>query len=282
MTEHRETYRRPDGRLRLPFAHVGDFLLFQGIVPSTAERRAIENAVQFVISLAIFAQRLRHHLEGYRSDSWVDVPLYELFLDTQGLFLFTEQYLEDVALILRLSLPHDQRHQMPAAFRKLTERLREQVLDAEDPLKRFLDCEALWFDELHDVRDDICHRTAYNKARTATFPGLGNLMVAGGGKSKFLSAADLRAYIGTLFRKTLALSCLAEEFVYHRIALAHPGVQSVPPAFIIAEGEIDLTVSTKEPLFPLGTAFMTLSPAALENLDFFLDDRVAEPSNPAL
>jgi hypothetical protein len=273
MTEHRETYRRPDGRLRLPFAHVGHFLSIQGIVPSTAERRAIENAAQFAVSLTIFAHRLRHHLEQYRSDSWVDVPLYELFLDTQGLFLFTQQYLEDVALILRLSLPQDQKHQMPAAFRKLTERLSSQVLDAEDPLKRFLDAEGSWFDELRNVRDDICHRTAYDKARTATFPGLGELTGAGGSKSRFLSATDLRTYIGTLFRKTLALSCLAEEFVYQRIALAHSGVQSVPPAFIIAEGEIDVTVSTKEPLFPLGTVFMTLSPAALENLDFFLDDR---------
>ena len=282
MTEHRETYRRPDGRLRLPFAHVGHFLLIHQIVPSPAERRAIENAVQFVISLAIFAQRLRHHLDRYRSDSWTDVPLYELFLDTQSLFLFTQQYLEDVALILRLSLPHDQRRQMPASFRKLTERLRDRLLDAEDPLKHFLDAEASWFDELRDVRDDICHRTAYDKARTTTFPDLANLMRAGGGKSEFLSAGDLRAYIGTLFRKTLALSCLAEEFVYHRIAQGHSGAQSVPPAFIIADGEIDLTVYTKEPLFPLGTAFMALSPAAIDNLNFFLDDRAADPSSPAL
>ena len=139
------------------------------------------------------------------------------------------------------------------------------------------------FDELRDVRDDICHRTAYDKARVATFPGLGDLMRAGGGKSAFLSAADLRAYIGTLFRKTLALSCLAEEFVYQGIVRAHSNSQTVPPAFVVAEGEIDVTVSTQEPLFPLGTAFMTLSTGALDNLDYFLDDRAAdEPSNPAL
>jgi hypothetical protein len=51
----------------------------------------IENATQFLGSLAIFAGRLPAYLKTYRPDSWVDVPSYELFLDTQSLFLFAQQ-----------------------------------------------------------------------------------------------------------------------------------------------------------------------------------------------
>jgi hypothetical protein len=213
---------------------------------------------------------MRAHLEKYRPDSWVDVPFYELFLDTQSLFLFVQQYLEDLALILRASLPHSQRHQMPAAFRHLSRRLREQVLASDEPLKIFLDQEAAWFEELGDVRDDICHRTAYDKARTATFPRLDEVLRAGGGVALFLSASDLRSYIGGMFRRTLALSCVAETFVYKHIVKQHPGQTQIPPAIVVAEGEIDVTVETKEPLFPLGTMIMTLSRVSLENLESFL------------
>jgi hypothetical protein len=72
---------------------------------------------QFVYSLMIFAQQLRSYLTRYRPDSWIDVPLHELFLDTQSLFLFVQQFLLDVSLLLRMSLPHGQRHQMPPSFR---------------------------------------------------------------------------------------------------------------------------------------------------------------------
>jgi len=256
--------------LRLPFAHVGLYLSIQGESPSNEERRAIENTAQFLVSLTILARRMRTHLETYRHDSWVEVPFYELFLDTQSLFLFIQQYLEDLALILRMSLPHSERHQMPAAFRKLSRRLRERILESDEPLKIFLDQEAPWFEEISDVRDDICHRTAYDKARNATFPRLSDVLRAGGGIAPFLSASDLRCYIGGLFRRILALSCVAETFVYKHIVKQYAAQTEVPPALVVAEGENDLAVTTKEPLFPPGTMIMTLSRVSLDNLEFFL------------
>jgi len=163
---------------------------------------------------------------------------------------------------------------MPAAFRHLSRRLREKVLTADEPLKNFLDQEATWFEQLADVRDDICHRTAYDKARTATFPGLGDVLRAGGSVVPFLSGADLRAFVGDLFRRTLALAYVAEGFVYRGIMRQHEEQGPVPPAIVVAEGEIDLTASTKEPLFPLGTIIITLGRENLEDLEYFLSGPV--------
>ena len=269
-TKYDALIRHAGGHLRAPFSHVGFYLTLQGVTPSASERRAIENAVQFLVSLSIFARRLRAHLESYQPESWVDVPLYELFLDTQGLFLFTQQYLEDMASIVRLSLPHTQRHQMPAAFHQMVKRLREGSLTDDDPLKAFLDQEAGWLEELRDVRDDICHRTAYGRVRASTFPNLVGVLRAGGTVEAFLSASDLRGYVGGLFRRVLALSCVAETFVYSGILSQHPAGTGGPPAIVVADDEFDPSVSTEEPLFPLGTVIMTFSRTSLENLEYFL------------
>lgn len=265
-------YSTQDGHLRLPFAHVGDFLRMHGINPSVAERRAIENCVQFLMSLLILAYRLRDHLNRYNQDSWVEVPFYELFLDTQSLFLFVQQFLEDTAQILRMSLPHSQRHQMPAAFRQLSKRFRDDVLPDGDALKLYLVAEARWFEEIAAVRDDICHRTAYGRMRSAVFPGLIDVLRSGGGIAPFISAPDLRSYIGDMFRRTLAFACLAEEFVYQQIAVQHPErPMNVPPAIVVKEDEIDFNQTSSEPIFQPGTMVMTLSDSSLQALDYFLD-----------
>lgn len=270
-SNYRSVYRLPDGHLRLAFAHLGHFLSVHRISPSVAERRAIENTVQFVISLTIFARRLKGHLERYRPDSWIDVPLYELFLDTQSLFLFVQQFLEDVALILRMAIPKSQRHQMPAAFRHLSQRLRERILAADNPLKKFLDEEATWFNEIGDIRDDICHRTAYDKSRSAVFPELADVLRAGGGIAPFISAADLRLHIGDVFTRTLAFACVAERFIYDEITKQHPQqATTVPPSFIAYEGEIDLVRNDPEPVFPLGSLIMILDKVSVDSLEYFL------------
>lgn len=273
--------RHKDGHhLRAPFSHVGWYLSIQGIEPSVSERRAIENATQFLISLSIFARRLRAHLAAYKPDSWVDVPLHELFLDVQGLFLFAQQYLEDVAQVVRISLPHTQRHQMSPKFHDLSKRLRDELPSGE-PFKVFLDEHASWFDEMKDVRDDICHRTAYGRVRSGRFPELFEVLRAGSGLQPFLSGRDLRSYVGGLFRRVLALSCVAESFVYSGILRQHPEEKGVPPAIVLGDDEFDPTVSTSEPLFPLGTVIMTFSRSTLENLEYFLKPE-SEPSNPAM
>jgi hypothetical protein len=268
---YRHLYRTPDGHLKLPFVHLGLFLRVNQIKVGVSEARAIENMVQFLHSLMIFSRRLRSHLESYRPDSWTDVPYHELFLDTQSLFLFVQQFLEDVALIMRTALPHTQRHQMPPAFRDLSKRFREKTLRAEEPLKIFLDTEAPWFNEIGDLRDDICHRTAFDKSRAVTFPGLMDVLRAGSGKAPFASGADLRSYMSGVFSRTLAFACVAEQFVYRQMTAQYPEhAISLPPAYIVEENEIDLARISGEPQFPVGTIVMTVNKTTLENLDYFL------------
>jgi hypothetical protein len=74
-----------------------------------------------------------------------------------------------------------------------------------------------------------------------------------------------------LFQRWLALACLTSEFVGRQIREDHPEPQlPVTDAFIICEGEIDLTVTSAEPLFPPGTTIMTVSPESLEGLEYFV------------
>src|SRR5438552_9128282 len=96
-------YRTSSGEFRLPFAHLAFMLRIEGVRIMPEEGRAAWNMLQFITSLAIMTGRLRSHLECFREDSWADVPLAELFLDTQALFLFVQQFLEDVALVVRMS-----------------------------------------------------------------------------------------------------------------------------------------------------------------------------------
>jgi len=140
--DYRAIYRTNDGHVRVPFASLGMFLRVEAIHVRVAEERAIENVATFVFSVGILCRRLRVYIDAYRGDSWVSVPTRDLFLDTQGFFLFVQQFLEDLALILRMSLPHNQRHQMPAAFSHLVGRLLEEVLESDAQLARFLraDC----------------------------------------------------------------------------------------------------------------------------------------------
>jgi hypothetical protein len=159
---------------------------------------------------------------------------------------------------------------MPAAFHHLARRLRDSVLPAGDPFKVFLDEHADWLEELQDVRDDICHRTTYGRVRTGTFPDALDVMRAGGSIAQFLSGPDLRGYVGELFRRVLALSCVAETFVYSGILKQHPERAGVPPAIVLADDGFDPSLSTAKPLYPLGTIIMTLGHSSLEDLEYFL------------
>ncbi len=161
MPDYRAIYRTNDGHLRLPFASLGIFLRVEGVRVSVTEARAIGNVATFVFSAGILSRRLKEYIDAYRDETWADVPIQDLFLDAQAFFLFVQQFLEDLALIVRMSLPHEQRHQMPSAFSHLIRRLCERVLAADAPLARFFAAELTWFDEIKDLRDDILHRTAF-------------------------------------------------------------------------------------------------------------------------
>lgn len=278
---YESVFRNEQGRLRLPFAGLPMLLYFTGVQVSVQDRPALENMTQFISTMMILASRLRSCLSRYEEDTWVNVPFHVLFVDTQSVVLFLRQFMEDASFVIRAVLPSPVRAQMPAGFTDLVARIiaagpdRDPGLVAvcpvDDPLRQFLVAEQTWFREIKDLRDDICHRSAYGRLRSATFPGFMELMRAGGGKAPFASEADLRSYLRGLFQRWLAFANIVGEFAARRVREDHPDKAiSNPGGFIVADGEIDFTESTKEPLFALGTTVMTLPVEGLASLEYFL------------
>ncbi len=244
-------------------------LQIEGIELQPEEVRAATNMHQFITSLRIMTSRLRQHLSAYRSDSWVDVPYDELFLDTQALFLFVQQFLEDLALLVRMSYPDGERQQMPRKFTALMERIIDQT-QPDHIFRRFLQEEQQWFAELKDTRDDLLHRTAFDRKRSTQFPHMGDLLRAGGGRTEFLSAPDLRSYVAGVIDRVLALACLADDFTFSKLAERFGRDVERPPAIIVQHGAIDFeNTNESEPGFPVGTVFMSVGGELFENLDYF-------------
>src|SRR5712692_1548739 len=274
-------YRNEQGRLRLPYGGLSLLLRLHEVPISAVERPAVENLTQFLSSAMILAVRLRSHLSRYEENTWIRVPFDELFLDTQSILLFFRQFMEDVAFVMRAVLPRAVRAQMPPGFTDLVKRILASdpthdsglnaVLLPSDPHRRFLTDECKWFEEAKDLRDDICHRSAYGRLRTATFPGLIDLIGSAGGKAPFASEADLRSYLRGLFQRWLAFACLSSEFIRRRICEEHPS-PAVPYAngFIVRAGEIDFTKTSQEPQFPLGTTILSVAPARRDALEYFV------------
>lgn len=272
MPDYRAIYRTNDGHLRVPFASLGTFLRVEGVRVSVAEARAIENVATFVFSAGILSRRLKEYIDAYREETWADVPIQDLFLDTQAFFLFVQQFLEDLALIIRMSLPHEQRHQMPAPFSHLVRRLCERVLAADAPLARFLAAEQTWFDEIKDLRDDILHRTAFGQNRAATFPDLIDVLRAGGGQPHFMRGADLRGCVGGTLVRIFAVACLADEFVRTGIVARHPNARMpIRGGILLTPGEIDLSTNDLVVRFGLGTFLATMGPESHSALGFFME-----------
>ena len=271
MSDYRTIYRINDGHLRVPFASLGMFLRIEGIRVSIAEGRAIENVAMFVFSVGILTRRLKAYIDAYRSDSWVEVPRDELFLDTQGFFLFVQQFLEDSALIIRMSLPASKRKQMPPAFAHMTRRLLKDVLTPEAPLAKFLTAEQNWFDEIKDLRDDILHRTEFGRRRSATFPDSIVVLRAGGGHPHFIRGTTLAGYLGGVLVHVFALACLADDFVAREISTRNPEARlPLRSGILLSPGEMELCASDAVARFGLGTLLYTMNTESWNALEFFM------------
>lgn len=282
--------RNQDGTLRLPLADLHLLTYFDGLKVGPEERPALENMTQFVVTMAILASRLKDCLSEYEDDSWVTVPFHRLFVDTQSVVLFLRQFMEDSSFVIRAALPAQVRHQMPAGFAELSMKIVESdaarnpglagICPPSDPLRQFLVREQSWLRELKDLRDDICHRSAYGRLRTARFPAFGELIAAGGGKAPFASSADLRAYLSGLFQRWLVLAHVVGDFVSRRVKAEHPTITvNTPLAMIVADDEINLAESSDRARFPIGTAIMTLSRESLNSIEYFIGrSTVARPT----
>lgn len=267
-------YKTNTGDIKLPFASLDVFQRFSQAKPNASELRALDNMYQFLKSLMIMCRRLRANLTKFKVDSWVEVDFDELFLDTQGLFLFVSQFLEDSMLVVRLSLDGSIRAQMPGKFSEFTNRLmrNENLLPPGHPLRTFLEEDAGYLGELKDIRDDICHRTAFGRARSAQFPNYIDFVRSAGGGTVFASASDLRAYLSSVIRKVLSLACLFDEYVVANFKEMGLATTYLPlPAVILPFGRIDLNASGSQPVYPPGFTVMTVGKDAYDSLMFFLE-----------
>lgn len=208
----KQRYLNKNGLLKYPFSHISFVANYYNLKLEKSECRALNNLTLFLISLSILLHRLKSHLNNYEKDSWVNIDIYELFLDTQSLFLFIQQFLEDLSLILRRSIPPKDRHQLSPKFSKLSKKLID-ILPENNQLKEFLYEKANWFNEIKQIRDDICHRTLFGKKRIAEFPNEIELLRSGGGITNFASAKNLKTYIKTILENILNLSILSDEYI---------------------------------------------------------------------
>lgn len=272
----REVYVTSKGHLRLPFAHLTQFVTANQVRLHANEIRAVLNMHQFLRSLSIICYRIRGNLMKFAPETWVDVHFDELFLDTQSFFLFVQQFLEDVTLVVRLSSDPSMRSQMSPKFSALLRRL-PKLLPEGHPLRLYLNQEMKFFDELKDLRDDILHRTGFGRVRSAEFPEFRDFIRAAGGKAPFASGQDLRAYISDCTKKIMAVACLADDLVRDNLLLLVPSetnaYQRFPLSYIMPMGALELEVDDPEPRFEVGMVMMTFHPQLYESLMFFLEGR---------
>ncbi len=83
-------------------------------------------------------------------------------------------------------------------------------------LQNFLKEEAQWFNIWKDLRDDISHRTSYDKVRRVIFPDLLTFHGAVSGNKPFLDEKILKQVISEYLDKLLFFSCLVEDFFRKR------------------------------------------------------------------
>jgi hypothetical protein len=265
VADYPSLYRTPEGRLRVPFASIGMFLQYQGVRLPPEAFRAVENLTKFVFSAAIMCRRLKGYLDAYQPDNWSHVPIDELFLDTQSFFLFVQQYLEDVTIVVRLT-----HRNLPSNFSKMVVRLRETVLKDGDPLKAFLAAEGPAFGHLKDLRDDILHRTTFDRNRKQ-FPHFADVFAAGSGRPTFPGSADLRSYVGAVLVRLFALSALMDTFV--RKAITERQVPITQELRTAISGDGLLFTHEERPLtggLTVGTHALFVPPALFGALENFL------------
>jgi hypothetical protein len=268
--EYKLIYTTPKGYFKLPFANVQFFFRIHNLRLHPGAIRGLENMHQFISSLSIICYRLRDNLLQFKPDSWVDVHFGGLFLDTQTFFLFAQQFLEDLTLVIRISLESSIRKQISPKFSKFISQLMPLLADGH-PLKDFLNKEHRFFIELKDIRDDICHRTGFGRDRLAEFPDLMNLIQAAGGKAPFASAGDLKTYLSDCMQRIMSLACLCDDYVRSNLRKKYPDKPFwYAPAFIIPKGAVDFTKTSPDPLFELGTTIMEIGEEQYDSLSFFL------------
>lgn len=151
-------------------------------------------------------------------------------------------------------------------------RLMEEILQQDEPLAQFWSNEKAWFGELKDLRDDILHRTAFDKKRSATFPDVIDVLRATGGQPHFVGGTTLARYLGEVLVRVFSLACLADDFVTISITARHPEARlPLRRGILLSADEMELSANDKVSRFGLGTPLYSMDGGEQSALEFFMN-----------
>lgn len=211
---YEQFYRDPLGWPKQPFALLSDFVHRRQVPRKPADDRAIVNMYQFIESVCVICDRLRGHIAAFERDEDDECARAELNLDFQTLLLMTQQFFEDSVFVLKLFLPKAVGTQLSPRFSEFRRRVPERAPDLA--LSKFLVAEEGSFNRLKDIRDDITHRTAFGRVRTAQAPGLLALARAASG-GQLDGGRSFQDYIAEIVELAFAWACIASDYVAARM-----------------------------------------------------------------
>jgi hypothetical protein len=246
--------------LRAPFAFLQTMPkdIKHSIAKVENERRALGNVELSPHSLLLILQRIKNSMDGNQA--------LELFIDVQSLFMFSEQFLQDVGLVIRLFLPATSRQNVSPKFHKQREgwagkRLEE--LEMNEDFQRFLTEEAEWFNTWKDLRDDINHRTSFDKSRRVTFPSFEQFAHSALSGGPFIfSETDLKKCLSAFLNKLLFFGCLVEDYIKRKFINVRESY------FVAHEAE---AFAFHDKLFPNGGGAVTIGEEKVRLLNWWLN-----------
>lgn len=199
-----------NGFYRVPFAFLG----FPDLpLPMAREKdllRSIENLNIFPHSLIEILKRIKEEIESSKTR---DTAL-QLFLDTQSLFVFGEQFLQDIGIVLRMFVPKESRHNLSPKFHKQRKQLHD--LEYNKELQEYLKDNEEWFSLWKDLRDDISHRTLFDRTRKLIFPDLLSFRKVASGEKLFINGSTLKQCLTEYIDGLLTFACVVENFIKAR------------------------------------------------------------------
>lgn len=256
-----EIYLTPRGHLRFFFKDDLITLLAKEPGLMIGDLVALDNMHEFWFSLSIICNRLHEYFSQPNKRRWSDNALY---IDTQSYFLFCRQFMDDLTIIIRLSMGKGVKDQMSYSFSELINKRAKTFKDSE-PLLEFLNQEEPFFEKFKEIRDSIIHRGIRSKQRYVyLFPDMFYHSVRSlGGNPLFNSIDDLRIYLSESIKRIVTLGCLCGDFSSARLRERHGGVSLDTTLHIALPENQVLHLIEDETVLPLDTGLY-------ESLAYFL------------
>ncbi|MDQ3816520.1 MAG: hypothetical protein M3247_04415 [Thermoproteota archaeon] len=257
-----DIYLTPRGHLR--FFYKDDLIRLLSQEPDlmVGDLVALDNMHEFWFSLSIICNRLHEYFKHPRERRWSDNALY---IDTQSYFLFCRQFMDDLTILLRLSLGKAIKDQMSYSFSELLKR-RAIIFRDSEPMLVFLNQEESFFEKFIEIRDSIIHRGIKTKQKYVyLFPDVYYHSIARlGGKPLFNSIEDLRILLSDSMKRILALGCLCGDFSAAHLRERHNEVPLDTSIYIV------LPANRTFDLLEAGESVMPLDVELYEGLAYFL------------